>query len=62
MENKREIFVEMCRIIVSIGLALIAFDVLDIVNWSNVVIYIVAILTIVAGLGWVYIGMKKRKS
>ena len=61
MENKREIFVEMCRIIVSIGLALIAFDVLDIVNWSNVVIYIVAILTIVAGLGWVYIGMKKRK-
>ena len=62
MENKREIFVEMCRIIVSIGLALIAFDVLDIVNWSNVVIYIVAFLTIVAGLGWVYIGMKKRKS
>ena len=61
MENKREIFVEMCRIILSIGLALIAFDVLDIVNWSNVVIYIVAILTIVAGLGWVYIGMKKRK-
>jgi len=61
MENKREIFVEMCRIMVSIGLALIAFDVLDIVNWSNVVIYIVAILTIVAGLGWVYIGMKKRK-
>ena len=61
MEDNSKILWEVCRIIASIGITLIGINVLGIVNWSDVVIYIVAILTILAGLGWVYIGMKNSK-